>query len=479
MFVNYCLLFIGLFESSAFISFHGFSSSRLRLTSPVALPPYKLVVEGILPSSQPDDFDTSTKCSCKNTLNTTDSSNSSGSKATFRVSSEGGFQPPLPTVSLQSSNVNIPPQLNKSLYWYVIGETTQFLPNKLHKIQVWDKFYVVWRSVEGQLHALQDACSHRSASLSNGQIIHDRVACPYHGYEFDTNGTLVVVPGVHITKYLPCYSVTKFDILEKNGWVYLNILPNFSGSKATFEVSSEGGFQPPLPNSSGDRRSPSELVVQRPSDSKNTTKDLLDTIYSEPETSKRMFRPVFLQMDYLCYSRVLSENILDLMHIPFTHTFGNVDHPAPIREDPPTLLDDFPYHYQSRYLYKTSNQTIAKFIFGSEVVTIENEFILPHTTISRVIFDKYVKTVVASVLPIGNNKTRMFTKVYRNFWVPPLFRPLGDLFMYYMMYVAMLQDKKIVDNIDPTCINGKYNMKYDRLQNIYRILFRKFIHEKI
>jgi len=41
--------------------------------------------------------------------------------------------------------------------------------------------------------------------------------------------------------------------------------PNFSGGSATFEVSSEGGFQPPLPNSSGDRRSPSELVVQRPS----------------------------------------------------------------------------------------------------------------------------------------------------------------------------------------------------------------------
>jgi phenylpropionate dioxygenase-like ring-hydroxylating dioxygenase large terminal subunit len=294
--------------------------------------------------------------------------------------------------------------------------------------------------VEGHLHALQDTCSHRSASLSNGKIIHDRIACPYHGYEFDTNGTLVVVPGIQLTKYVSCYSVTKFDILEKNGWVYLNILP----SNAT-----------------------------------NTTKQLLDTIYSEPETSKRMFRPVFLQMDYQCYSRVLSENILDLMHIPFTHTFGNVDHPAPIREDPPTLLEDFPYHYQSRYLYKTSNKTFAKIIFGSETVTIENEFILPHTTISRVIFDKYVKTVVATALPIGNNQTRLFAKVYRNFWVPPLFKPLGDLFMYVMMYIAMLQDKKIVDNIDPTCINGKFNMKYDRLQNIYRKLFRKFIHEKI
>ena len=152
-----------------------------------------------------------------------------------------------------------------------------------------------------------------------------------------------------------------------------------------------------MSNSSGDLRSPSELVEQRLhvpcAPLPYTTTHLLNTIYSEPETGKRMFRPVFLQMDYQCYSRILSENILDLMHIPFTHTFGNVDHPAPIHEDPPTVMDDFPYHYQSRYLYKTSNHTIAKFIFGSEVVTIENEFILPHTTISRVIFDKYVKQI--------------------------------------------------------------------------------------
>jgi uncharacterized protein (DUF1330 family) len=42
----------------------------------------------------------------------------------------------------------------------------------------------------------------------------------------------------------------------------INNVPNFSGGSATFEVSSEEAFSP-LPNSSGDLRSPSELVVQR------------------------------------------------------------------------------------------------------------------------------------------------------------------------------------------------------------------------
>jgi len=37
---------------------------------------------------------------------------------------------------------------------------------------------------------------------------------------------------------------------------------NSSGSEATFRVSSEGGFQPPLPNSSSYRRSPSEEATR-------------------------------------------------------------------------------------------------------------------------------------------------------------------------------------------------------------------------
>jgi hypothetical protein len=42
-----------------------------------------------------------------------------------------------------------------------------------------------------------------------------------------------------------------------------NSLPsNSSGSEATFRVSSEGGFQPPFPNSSSYRRSPSEEATR-------------------------------------------------------------------------------------------------------------------------------------------------------------------------------------------------------------------------
>ena len=62
------------------------------------------------------------------------------------------------------------------------------------------------------------------------------------------------------------YTVTVAELAELAELYKEARSPNFSGSKATFEVSSEGGYtfrEPPLPNSSGDCRSPSELVVKR------------------------------------------------------------------------------------------------------------------------------------------------------------------------------------------------------------------------
>jgi nitrite reductase/ring-hydroxylating ferredoxin subunit len=41
---------------------------------------------------------------------------------------------------------------------------------------------VAWK--DGQVYALEDACNHAGASLSEGWIEGDCVACPMHGYVF-------------------------------------------------------------------------------------------------------------------------------------------------------------------------------------------------------------------------------------------------------------------------------------------------------
>jgi hypothetical protein len=46
-----------------------------------------------------------------------------------------------------------------------------------------------------------------------------------------------------------------------------------------------------------------------------------------------------------------------------------------------------------------------------------------------------------------------------------------------MMYTTMLQDKAIVENIDMRFMEGKFNMKFDKLQNTYKTFYKKLIHK--
>ena len=39
---------------------------------------------------------------------------------------------------------------------------------------------VIWRSADGQPHAMRDVCVHRGTALSLGWVADDCIVCPYH-----------------------------------------------------------------------------------------------------------------------------------------------------------------------------------------------------------------------------------------------------------------------------------------------------------
>jgi 3-phenylpropionate/trans-cinnamate dioxygenase ferredoxin subunit len=50
-------------------------------------------------------------------------------------------------------------------------------------------------SVDGQLHAFDDTCTHRACSLSQGKLDGTTVTCPCHGSQFDvTSGAVLRGP---------------------------------------------------------------------------------------------------------------------------------------------------------------------------------------------------------------------------------------------------------------------------------------------
>ena len=255
--------------------------------------------------------------------------------------------------------------------------------------------------------------------------------CPYHGYQFNNNGTLVDVPGINF-KHSCIHDVKKYNIVEKNGWVYLNIFDN-----QNFE----------------------------------------ENIFIEEEAINNTFTPVYLQMDYNCYSRILSENSLDVMHIAYVHKFGNIEKPEPYEEDPPKVIDNELYHVKTSYLYNSGEESVAKKVYLFDTLIIENEFILPHTTIARIKFGNLVSTVITFALPINSTTSRLFVKTYRNFWNNDIIsKKFGDVINYDTMFKTMMEDKQIVESIDPKYMDGKFNMKFDKLQNTYVTFYKKLIH---
>ncbi len=57
-------------------------------------------------------------------------------------------------------------------------------------------------NVDGKFHAIYDKCTHRGASLSQGQLNGSTVTCPFHGAEFDvTTGQNLSPPAPAPARY--------------------------------------------------------------------------------------------------------------------------------------------------------------------------------------------------------------------------------------------------------------------------------------
>ena len=385
------------------------------------------------------------------------------------------------------------------LQWYVIAETSQIHSDTLYEAKIWGKTYVYWKH-ENQYYAIQNRCNHRGAFLSGG-VLHPAtncVQCPYHGMEFDGDGILRNIPGQNIPPFSPpVWNQAKFPILEKEGWIYLNILPS--------------------------------PISETPDDDNHNHREM---IFEELEASIPTARRVFYNIPSIpTYARIVSENLLDILHITYVHTFGNKESPVPLNEpeiykmrdiDPPSIPLKYPYppsqpsppppatpkpksrtpprrtisarirailfrnylfaflngiypynssspspspspsqinplppskepepmktpaknqHYGIRYLFETNTQSMIRNIFQVNHILIETEFVLPHYTISRVRFGRYYKTVVSFALPVTETETHLFIKLYRNYWTRETIPSFPFPFSFFSVVIGLLLER--------------------------------------
>jgi 5,5'-dehydrodivanillate O-demethylase len=110
-------------------------------------------------------------------------------------------------------------------YWQPVGiakELTADNPTQL--VLILGEVLVLFRDTRGRAGLIADRCSHRGASLCYGRVEERGIACPYHGWLYDTQGNCLETPAepreskFHLTVKQKSYPVQKYAGLY---WAYM------------------------------------------------------------------------------------------------------------------------------------------------------------------------------------------------------------------------------------------------------------------
>jgi vanillate O-demethylase monooxygenase subunit len=161
--------------------------------------------------------------------------------------------------------------------WYVAFWSSDLEPGVLRSRTLLGEPVVFVRNDHGEVTAFEDMCPHRFAPLSIGRLVDgDRLQCGYHGLTFDRTGACVFNPhGDH--KIPPAARVRAYPVVEKHSIVWIWMGDAAAADPATI---------------------PDYGVL-----------DGVDEIY----VSKRDH--MMIDADY----RLITDNLIDLSHVPFLH----------------------------------------------------------------------------------------------------------------------------------------------------------------
>ena len=80
---------------------------------------------------------------------------------------------------------------------------------------------VLFLDAKGEPAALEDRCCHRTAKLSKGWCNNGNIVCGYHGWEYDRDGKLVMIPQFPFEQPVPDARARSFRAQARYGYVWV------------------------------------------------------------------------------------------------------------------------------------------------------------------------------------------------------------------------------------------------------------------
>ena len=105
--------------------------------------------------------------------------------------------------------------------WYVAAESAAVIADRPIGVRMLGLDFVLYRDSAGQVICLSNVCCHRGGALSDGRINSGCIACPYHGWEYNSSGRCVKIPALGDDARIPKRArIDSYPTEEKYGWVW-------------------------------------------------------------------------------------------------------------------------------------------------------------------------------------------------------------------------------------------------------------------
>lgn len=102
--------------------------------------------------------------------------------------------------------------------WYVAAWDHEVTRKPISK-KVAKRPLALFRTTDGKAVALADACWHRLAPLSLGEVIGDEIQCPYHGIRYNAAGRCTSMPAQQTIN--PSATVPSFPVVERHRYIWV------------------------------------------------------------------------------------------------------------------------------------------------------------------------------------------------------------------------------------------------------------------
>jgi len=294
--------------------------------------------------------------------------------------------------------------------WYAIMESKEVKKKPVGILRMNEKL-VLWRNELGDLACIYDQCCHRGASLSIGCIKEGEIECPFHGFTYNADGQVTVIPANGKAAKVPeRFKVNAYKVKEAYGLIWLWY---------------------------GDKDSP----------------HIPDIPFFE-DLKEGFSYSSFSEVWNVHYTRAV-ENQLDVVHVPFVHdtTIGKGNKTmvnGPVVE----WKDNLMTFYVNNVL--DDGKSLAK--KSKDIKEYKNLFSLQYQVpnIWQNCISDQVR-VFAAFAPIDDTHTKIYLRFYQSFLALPILGSAVASMSNIFNRIVLHQDRRVVLTQEPIKTEVKMN----------------------